>query len=159
MPGSDGRGAIIVGKTNTPEFGFTGFTKNRLYGVTRNPWDRERTPGGSSGGSAAAVASGMVPFATGSDAGGSIRIPACYSGCFGLKPTFGRIPLGPSARLHMTRIWTLGPLTRTVGRRGPLPRLHGGKSSGGSRFSTGPIRILPGSAQNPPKGLKNRLQP
>ena len=107
-------GAIIVGKTNTPEFGFTGFTKNRLYGVTRNPWNRERTPGGSSGGSAAAVAAGMVPLATGSDAGGSIRIPACYSGCFGIKPTFGRIPMGPSDRLHMTRTWTLGPLTRSV---------------------------------------------
>ena len=107
-------GAIVVGKTNTPEFGFTGFTKNRLYGTTRNPWNRERTPGGSSGGSAAAVAAGMVPIATGSDAGGSIRIPACYSGCFGLKPTYGRIPFGPLKRLHMTRTWTLGPLTRTV---------------------------------------------
>ena len=107
-------GAIIVGKTNTPEFGFTGFTKNRLYGVTRNPWNRERTPGGSSGGSASAVSSGMIPLATGSDAGGSIRIPACYSGCFGLKPTFGRIPLGPVKRLYMTRTWTLGPLTGSV---------------------------------------------
>ncbi|OQY41622.1 MAG: hypothetical protein B6240_14945 [Desulfobacteraceae bacterium 4572_87] len=107
-------GAIIVGKTNTPEFGFTGFTKNRLHGVTRNPWNRERTPGGSSGGSAAAVAAGMVPLATGSDAGGSIRIPACYSGCFGIKPTFGRIPMGPADPLHMTRTWTLGPLSRTV---------------------------------------------
>ena len=108
-------GAIIVGKTNTPEFGFTGFTKNRLYGVTRNPWNRERTPGGSSGGAAAAIAAGMVPLATGSDAGGSTRIPACYSGCFGLKPTFGRIPLGPVGLLHMTRAWTLGPPTRSVG--------------------------------------------
>ena len=107
-------GAIVIGKTNTPEFGFTGFTKNRLYGVTRNPWNHERTPGGSSGGSAAAVASGMVPMATGSDAGGSIRIPACYSGCFGIKPSFGRIPLGPSPILTMTRTWTLGPITRTV---------------------------------------------
>ena len=94
-------GAIVIGKTNTPEFGFTGFTKNRLYGVTRNPWDTERTPGGSSGGSAAAVASGMVPLATGSDAGGSIRIPACYSGCFGFKPTYGRIPLDPLPFLYM----------------------------------------------------------
>jgi len=107
-------GAIVVGKTNTPEFGFTGFTKNRLHGVTRNPWDRERTPGGSSGGAAAAVAAGMVPLATGSDAGGSIRIPACYCGCFGLKPTYGRIPLGPVKRLYTTRTWTLGPLARTV---------------------------------------------
>ena len=107
-------GAILLGKTNTPEFGFTGFTKNRLFGVTRNPWNLERSPGGSSGGSAAAVASGMVPLGTGSDAGGSIRIPACYSGCFGIKPTYGRIPLGPFERLNTTGLWTLGPLCRTV---------------------------------------------
>jgi Asp-tRNA(Asn)/Glu-tRNA(Gln) amidotransferase A subunit family amidase len=107
-------GAIVVGKTNTPEFGFTGFTKNRLYGVTRNPWNKERTPGGSSGGSAAAVASGMVPLASGSDAGGSIRIPACYSGCFGLKPSNGRIPLAPMHLLYMSGVLTFGPLSRTV---------------------------------------------
>jgi len=107
-------GAIVVGKTNTPEFGFTGFTKNMLYGVTRNPWNTERTPGGSSGGSAAAVAGGMVPIATGSDAGGSIRIPASYSGCFGLKTSFGRIPRGPFPLLHTHSIWCMGPLTRTV---------------------------------------------
>ena len=107
-------GAIVVGKTNTPEFGFTGFTKNRLFGVTRNPWNTERTPGGSSGGSAAAVTSGMVPLATGSDAGGSIRIPSSYSGCFGIKPTYGRIPLVPMLPAYMSRFWTLGPLCRTV---------------------------------------------
>lgn len=107
-------GAIVVGKTNTPEFGFTGFTKNRLFGVTRNPWNLDRTPGGSSGGSAAAVAACTVPIATGSDAGGSIRIPACYSGCFGLKPTYGRIPLGPFSPLYWTHTWTMGPLCRTV---------------------------------------------
>jgi Asp-tRNA(Asn)/Glu-tRNA(Gln) amidotransferase A subunit family amidase len=107
-------GAIVLGKTNTPEFGFTGFTRNRLFGITRNPWNPEKTPGGSSGGSAAAVAAGMVPLATGSDAGGSIRIPASYSGCFGIKPSFGRIPLGPFDPLHMTGTWTLGPLCRTV---------------------------------------------
>jgi aspartyl-tRNA(Asn)/glutamyl-tRNA(Gln) amidotransferase subunit A len=107
-------GAIVVGKTNTPEFGFTGFTRNLLYGVTRNPWNLERTPGGSSGGSAAAVASGMVPVATGSDAGGSIRIPASYSGCFGLKTSFGRIPLGPTPLLQMYHMIALGPITRTV---------------------------------------------
>jgi aspartyl-tRNA(Asn)/glutamyl-tRNA(Gln) amidotransferase subunit A len=107
-------GAIIVGKTNTPEFGFTGFTRNLLFGITRNPWNPERTPGGSSGGSASAVSSGMVLVATGSDAGGSIRIPASYSGCFGVKPSFGRIPVGPSPFLQIYHMLTLGPLTRTV---------------------------------------------
>lgn len=107
-------GAIVVGKTNVPEFGFTGFTKNRLHGITRNPWNPERTPGGSSGGSAAAVAGGMVPLCTGSDAGGSIRIPASYSGCFGLKPSFGRIPVGPSPFLSYSSMIVMGPLTRTV---------------------------------------------
>jgi Asp-tRNA(Asn)/Glu-tRNA(Gln) amidotransferase A subunit family amidase len=107
-------GAIVVGKTNTPEFGFTGFTKNRLHGVTRNPWNLERTPGGSSGGSAAAVAGGLVPLCTGSDAGGSIRIPACYSGCFGIKPSFGRIPVGPALFVSYSAMTVVGPLTRTV---------------------------------------------
>jgi|YelNatPaOPRAMG01_1025707.scaffolds.fasta_scaffold00212_41 Asp-tRNA(Asn)/Glu-tRNA(Gln) amidotransferase A subunit family amidase len=108
-------GAIVIGKTNAPEFGYTGFTKNLLFGTTRNPWNLERTPGGSSGGSAAAIAGCVVPLATGSDGGGSIRIPACYTGCFGLKPSFGRIP--NDAMLGMTR-WddtaVLGPLARTV---------------------------------------------
>ena len=107
-------GAIVVGKTNTPEFGSTGFCKNRLFGVTRNPWNLERTPGGSSGGSAAAVAAGMIPVATGSDGGGSIRIPASYTGCFGIKPSYGRIPMGPLPILNMNPIVALGPLTRTV---------------------------------------------
>ena len=108
-------GAIVVGKTNTPEFGYTALTKNRLFGTTRNPWDLERTPGGSSGGSAAAIAARMVPLATASDGGGSVRIPACLVGAFGMKPTFGRIPTGPT--LGMQR-WMdtvcYGPLTRTV---------------------------------------------
>lgn len=107
-------GAIVVGKTNVPEFGFTGFTKNRLYGVTRNPHDLERTPGGSSGGAAAAIAGGLVPLCTGSDAGGSIRIPASYSGCFGLKPSFGRIPIGPAPFVSYSNMIVMGPLTRCV---------------------------------------------
>ncbi len=107
-------GAIVLGKTNVPEFGFTGFTKNRVYGVTGNPWDPERTAGGSSGGSAAAVAGGLAPMATGSDAGGSIRIPACYCGCYGLKPSAGRIPVGPTPLLPPQPLMVLGPLTRTV---------------------------------------------
>jgi aspartyl-tRNA(Asn)/glutamyl-tRNA(Gln) amidotransferase subunit A len=107
-------GAIPVGKTNTPEFGYTGFTKNRLFGVTRNPWNLERTPGGSSGGSAAAIAGGLVPLATASDGGGSIRIPACYTGAFGLKPTFGRVPRGPFRFRDWIDTICYGPITRTV---------------------------------------------
>jgi Asp-tRNA(Asn)/Glu-tRNA(Gln) amidotransferase A subunit family amidase len=108
-------GAIVVGKTNAPEFGYTNFTKNRLFGVTRNPWNLERTSGGSSGGSAAAIAGGMIPLATGSDGGGSIRGPACYVGCFGLKPGFGRIPHDTTLGMQA---WddtsVVGPITRTV---------------------------------------------
>lgn len=88
-------GLIVLGKTNTPEFGLMGITEPELHGPTRNPWNLERTPGGSSGGSAAAVASGMVPLASGGDGGGSIRIPAAYCGLFGLKPTHFRTPSGP----------------------------------------------------------------
>jgi aspartyl-tRNA(Asn)/glutamyl-tRNA(Gln) amidotransferase subunit A len=107
-------GAIVLGKTNAPEFGYTAFTKNLLFGVTRNPWNLERTPGGSSGGTSAAIASGMVPLATASDGGGSTRIPACYTGCFGIKPTFGRIPRGPFKMLTWGDTVAYGPITRTV---------------------------------------------
>jgi len=107
-------GAIPVGKTNTPEFGYTAFTKNRIFGVTRNPWDTSRTPGGSSGGSAAAIAGGLVPLVTASDGGGSIRIPASYTGAFGLKPTFGRVSRGPFAFRDWVDLVCYGPLTRAV---------------------------------------------
>jgi aspartyl-tRNA(Asn)/glutamyl-tRNA(Gln) amidotransferase subunit A len=85
-------GCVVVGKTNTPELGWAAETINPLYGATFNPWDTSRSPGGSSGGSAAAIASGMVPLATGSDGGGSIRIPASVCGLSGMKPSLGRIP-------------------------------------------------------------------
>jgi amidase len=88
-------GAIFVGQTNVPEFALMGITEPKLYGPTRNPWNTEHTPGGSSGGSAAAVASGMVPIAGANDGGGSIRIPGAYCGLFGMKPTRGRTPVGP----------------------------------------------------------------
>ncbi len=108
-------GAIVIGKTNTPEFGHNAFTRNLLFGLTRNPWDLERTPGGSSGGSAAAVAGGMVPLATASDAGGSIRLPAAYTGCVGLKPSHGRIPGGPRMGMEpFNGIASLGPIARSV---------------------------------------------
>ena len=85
-------GAIIIGKTTTPEFAFSSFTQSPLFGVTRNPWDPARSPGGSSGGSAVAVATGAVPLAEGTDMGGSVRIPAALCGVVGFKPSLGRIP-------------------------------------------------------------------
>jgi len=107
-------GAIVVGKTNAPEFGATAITKNLLFGASRNPWNLERTPGGSSGGSSAAIAGSMIPLVTASDGGGSVRIPATFTGCFGLKTSFGRIPHGPDDLWVMDDTAGHGPLTRTV---------------------------------------------
>jgi Asp-tRNA(Asn)/Glu-tRNA(Gln) amidotransferase A subunit family amidase len=107
-------GAIAVGKTNTPEFGYTALTKNHVFGTTSNPWNFERTPGGSSGGSSAAVAGGIIPIATASDGGGSVRIPASCTGTYGLKPSLGRIPEGPHSVWNIDHTSCWGPLTRTV---------------------------------------------
>lgn len=90
-------GFLFIGHTNTPEFGLKNITEPEIYGATRNPWHRDYSPGGSSGGSAAAIAGGVVPLAGASDGGGSIRIPASFTGLFGLKPTRGRTPVGPGA--------------------------------------------------------------
>jgi len=106
-------GAIVVGKTNTPEFGWTGTTYNKIFGKTRNPWDLNRTSGGSSGGAAAAVAACISPLAIGSDGGGSIRIPSSFCGVFGFKPSFGYIPRYPELPGWET-LDHLGPITRTV---------------------------------------------
>jgi Asp-tRNA(Asn)/Glu-tRNA(Gln) amidotransferase A subunit family amidase len=106
-------GAIIVGKTTTPEFAHTLVTDSPLWGVTRNPWNLERTPGGSSGGSAAAVAAGCVPLAEGTDMGGSVRIPAAWCGIVGLKPGLGRIPMDGLPGLF-DLMSHHGPLARTI---------------------------------------------
>ncbi len=108
-----GAGAVVVGRTNVPEFCYRGFCANELYGTTSNPWDLGRTPGGSSGGAAAAVATGLVPLAIGTDGGGSIRIPASFCGVAGIKPTFGRVPREPQwpGWLSLTH---LGPIAFTV---------------------------------------------
>ncbi|MCP4389639.1 MAG: amidase [Gammaproteobacteria bacterium] len=106
-------GAIMVGKTTTPEFATSGFTDSPLWGITRNPWNRARTPGGSSGGSGAAVASGCVPLAEGTDMGGSVRIPAALCGIVGLKPSLGRIPMDIIDTAYCS-ISHFGPLARTV---------------------------------------------
>jgi Asp-tRNA(Asn)/Glu-tRNA(Gln) amidotransferase A subunit family amidase len=106
-------GAVLAGQTTASEFGGINCTSTKLHGTTRNPWDRERTPGGSSGGTAAAVAGGLVPIASGGDGGGSIRIPAGFTGLFGLKSTFGRIPKGPQA-LQPPLTVVVGCLSRSV---------------------------------------------
>jgi aspartyl-tRNA(Asn)/glutamyl-tRNA(Gln) amidotransferase subunit A len=105
-------GAVFFGKTTTPEFGWKGVTDSPVTGVTRNPWDLDRTPGGSSGGSAAAVLAGISPLAVGTDAGGSIRIPASFCGIFGLKPTFGRVAGYPPGAFG--DVAHVGPMARTV---------------------------------------------
>ncbi len=106
-------GAILIGKTTTPEFAYSSFTESPLWGVTRNPWDPNRSPGGSSGGAGVAVATGCVPLAEGSDMGGSVRIPAALCGVVGLKPSFGRIPFEilPS---QFDSLSHFGPLARSV---------------------------------------------
>jgi aspartyl-tRNA(Asn)/glutamyl-tRNA(Gln) amidotransferase subunit A len=105
-------GAVLVGLTTSPEYGSVNWTRTYLHGVTRNPWNVERTPGGSSGGSAAAVAVGMMPICTGSDGGGSIRIPAAYSGLFGFKVSFGRV--GDSGNFDCGLTSVPGPMCRSV---------------------------------------------
>lgn len=109
-------GAIILGKTNTSEFGHIATTDNELFGATGTPFDPEKTAGGSSGGSGAAVADGLAPVAIGSDAGGSIRVPAAFCGVYGVKPTYGTVPRGtrPDAFIDVDPFWSEGPLTRTV---------------------------------------------
>lgn len=105
-------GAVLLGKTTTPEFGCKGETNSPLTGLTRNPWRLDRTPGGSSGGSAAAVAAGMGPLSVGTDGAGSVRIPAALCGTFGLKPSFGRVPAYPPSPFGS--VAHIGPITMSV---------------------------------------------
>jgi len=105
-------GAVLLGKTTTPEFGWKGVTDSALTGITRNPWNPAKTPGGSSGGAVAAVASGMGPVAIGTDGGGSIRIPCSFTGLFGIKPSFGRVPAWPLSPFGT--VAHVGPITHSV---------------------------------------------
>jgi aspartyl-tRNA(Asn)/glutamyl-tRNA(Gln) amidotransferase subunit A len=105
-------GAVFIGKTTTPEFGWKGSTDSPLTGITRNPWNRAKTPGGSSGGSSAALAARFAPLALGTDGGGSIRIPASFTNVFGLKPSFGRVPAYPLSPFGT--VAHVGPMSRTV---------------------------------------------
>jgi aspartyl-tRNA(Asn)/glutamyl-tRNA(Gln) amidotransferase subunit A len=107
-------GCVVVGKTNTPEFGFKADTDNALFGPTANPWELDHSPGGSSGGAAAALASGMIPLATGSDGGGSIRIPSSCCGMSGFKPSLGRVPSGGHFDTEWHDLSTKGPMARRI---------------------------------------------
>ena len=113
MAGLRAAGAIFIGRTNLPEFAWRGSTDNPLFGESLNPWDLTRTPGGSTGGGATAVAAGLGPLALGSEGAGSIRIPASFCGLVGLKPTFGRVPMFPAARGNEL-VAHVCPLARTV---------------------------------------------
>ena len=163
-------GAVVVGKTTMPELGLWPFTESVTWGVTRNPWDLERTPGGSSGGSAAAVAAGLVPAAIGADGAGSIRIPAACTGLFGLKPQSGRVPRAPHDRDRSHWI-VYGALTRSVidtaivldavrgpmpGDAAPLPE-PARPFADAARADPGALRIAVSSAF--PAGVRGRLAP
>jgi aspartyl-tRNA(Asn)/glutamyl-tRNA(Gln) amidotransferase subunit A len=123
-------GALFIGKTNVPEFTLEGYTANRVFGVTRNPWDTALTPGGSSGGAVAAVAAGIAPLALGTDGGGSIRRPASHCGIVGLKPSIGALPREHTLPSLLLDFEVVGPMARTVADVALLYRaLHGPSSA------------------------------
>jgi amidase len=145
-------GFVIVGRTTMPEFGILPVTEPRRFGPVRNPWGTDRTPGGSSGGAAAAVASGMVPLAHGSDGGGSIRIPASCCGLVGLKPTRGRISRGPE--LGDDFLVQDGVLTRTVGETAELLDVLSGYEVGDSTWAPPPAEPFSAATKREPGRLR-----
>jgi amidase len=135
-------GCVVIGKTQMPEFAIWPFTEPAAFAATRNPWDTSRTPGGSTGGGAAALAAGMAALALGSDGGGSIRIPAACCGVVGLKPGPGIVPLAGGLEQHWYGLTTFGPLARTVGdAAAALDVLAGTRRYAGLGPSPGPLRI------------------
>ena len=147
-------GLIVVGKTNAPELAIGATTEPRLFGPTHNPWDTTRTPGGSSGGAAAAVASGMVPMAHGNDAGGSIRIPASCCGVFGLKPSRARNPLGPHYGDIFGGLVSEHALTRTVRDSAALLDATSGPDAGDPYWAPPPRRPFAREAEEKPGRLR-----
>lgn len=148
-------GCVIVGTTNTPEFGLVATTEPSRFGPTRNPWDLERTAGGSSGGSGAAVAAGMVAAAHGSDGGGSIRIPAACCGLVGLKPARGRISVGPD--LGDAYLGTDGVLTHTVADTAAFLDVLAGYEWGDATWAPPPSETHAQAANRPPGPLRIRV--
>jgi amidase len=148
-------GFVIVGMTNTPEFGILPTTESKRFGPTRNPWDTERTPGGSSGGAGAAVASGMLPIAQGSDGGGSIRIPAACCGLVGLKTSRNRVSLAPSQGEHLTTI-AFG-LTRTIADTAALLDVMAGPDLGDAAWAPEPPEPFAATMAREPGRLRIAL--
>ena len=146
-------GAIVIGKTNVPELTIFPFTETEAFGLTRNPWNRERTTGGSSGGTAAAVAAGMVGGGVGSDGGGSIRIPAACCGLFGIKPQRGRISLAPR-REAWHGLSVIGPLTRRVIDAALFLDVTAGAATGDIERAEPPQRSFVEAAATPPGELR-----
>jgi amidase len=145
-------GFVIVGKTNTPEFGTIAFTESDLNGATRNPWSTELTPGGSSGGAAAALAAGLVPAAHATDGGGSVRIPASCCGLFGLKPMRGRVSNAPFGSLE--GLSSAGPLTRTVEDAAHLLDVLGGYETGDPWWAPPPASPYAETFRREPERLR-----
>lgn len=150
-------GLVLIGKTTTPEFGLATTTESVAYGLTRNPWNLERTAGGSSGGAAAVVASRILPAAHGSDGGGSIRIPASCCGLFGLKPTRGRVPLGPTAFEGWNGFTSHHVLTRTVRDSAAFLDISAGAEIGSPFFSPRPERPFLNEVTTSPGKLRIAL--
>jgi amidase len=148
-------GFVIVGTTTLPEYGILPTSEARLFGPTRNPWDRERTPGGSSGGAAAAVTAGMVPVAHGNDGGGSVRIPAACCGLVGLKPTRGRISAAPE--LGDSSLGIDGMLTRTVADTAAILDVLAGYENGDATWAPPPSEPFAASAGRAPGRLRIAL--
>ena len=146
-------GVVTLGRTNTPEFGLAGTTEPEAFGASHNPWNLEHTPGGSSGGSAVAVASGMVPFASGGDGGGSIRVPSSCCGLFGLKPSRGRVPTAPLGELWQGAV-VEHVLTRSVRDSAAMLDAIQGDAPGMPYFAKAPVRPYLEEVKTDPGKLK-----
>ncbi|OEY66218.1 amidase [Marinobacter sp. X15-166B] len=147
-------GLVFLGRTATPEFGLKAVTESTLWGPSRNPWHTDLTPGGSSGGAAAAVAAGIVPMAGANDGGGSIRIPAAYTGLFGLKPSRGRVPAGPLAAENWSGASTDHVVTRTVRDSAAMLDALAGAAAGDPFTIAPPARSYTADLQRAPQPLK-----
>jgi amidase len=149
-------GAVIVGKTNTPEIGQWPFTEGPAFGATRNPWSLDHSPGGSSGGAAAAVAAGLLPAAVGSDGAGSVRIPAAWTGLVGLKPQRGRVSTWPAPE-SFNGLTSYGPLARTVGDAALLLDVLAGNVAGDLHCPPRPEEPFAAAARREPGRLRIAL--